>query len=130
LEVQILSPAPKSSRGGFALSKTELLFSSSFFFPLCAPNLFCEPVRGSPDRLIDFVLYFSPTVFGKFRNICLPHQIRDFTVALSTTSTGTVFSGGGTGNYGGGGNTGVPEPSTPLLSALGLGGLALRRFYS
>src|ERR1700722_11312288 len=64
LEVQILSPAPKSSRGGFALSKTEVLFSSSFFFPLCAPNLFCEPARGSPDRLIDFVLYFSPTAFG------------------------------------------------------------------
>ncbi len=35
-------------------------------------------------------------------------------------------SGGGTG----GGNTGVPEPSTLLLSALGLGGLALKRFYS
>ena len=37
-------------------------------------------------------------------------------------------TGGGDNN--GGGNTGVPEPSTLLLSALGLGGLALKRFYA
>jgi hypothetical protein len=49
-------------------------------------------------------------------------------LCYSTDSTGC--STGGSGNPGGGGNTGVPEPSTLLLSALGLGGLALKRFYS
>jgi hypothetical protein len=39
-----------------------------------------------------------------------------------TTGTGT---GGGPSTGGGGSNTGVPEPSTLLLSALGLGGLAV-----
>jgi hypothetical protein len=48
-----------------------------------------------------------------------------FTMTLSTTSTGTVFNGGG-----GTGNNNVPEPSTLLLSALGLGALALKRFYA
>ncbi|HEV8074379.1 MAG TPA: PEP-CTERM sorting domain-containing protein [Candidatus Acidoferrum sp.] len=37
-------------------------------------------------------------------------------------------SGGGTG--GGGGNTGVPEPSTLLLSSLGFAALALKRFWA
>lgn len=58
-----------------------------------------------------------------------PSTDQCFTLTLATASTGTVFDGG-TGNNGGGGNTGVPEPSTLLLSALGLGGLALKRFYS
>jgi hypothetical protein len=44
-------------------------------------------------------------------------------MTLSSAPVGTVLNGNG-------GNTGVPEPSTLLLSALGLGGLALKRFYS
>jgi hypothetical protein len=50
-----------------------------------------------------------------------------------TNDTRTVVSGAlvsSTYNPGGGGNTGVPEPSTLLLSALGLGALALKRFYA
>ncbi len=48
-------------------------------------------------------------------------------MTLSTTSTGTVYGGN---NNGGGGNTGVPEPSTLVLSALGFAALALKRAYS
>jgi len=44
-------------------------------------------------------------------------------MTLSTVPVGTVLTGGGN-------NTGVPEPSTLLLSALGLGALALKRFYA
>lgn len=44
-------------------------------------------------------------------------------MTLSSAPVGTVLNGNG-------GNTGVPEPSTLLLSALGLGGLALKRFYA
>lgn len=49
-----------------------------------------------------------------------------FTMTLSSTSTGTVFSGSG----GGGGNNNVPEPSSLLLSVLGLAAFALRRACS
>lgn len=58
---------------------------------------------------------------GNFITITDP-PAGDFTFTLSTTSTGTVFSGGGT--------TGVPEPSTLVLSALGLAAFALKRACS
>jgi len=44
---------------------------------------------------------------------------------LDTNPLGTAWTPGG-----GTGNNGVPEPSTLLLSALGLGALALKRFYA
>lgn len=47
-----------------------------------------------------------------------------FTFTLSTIPAGTVFDGGSTG---GGGGTGVPEPSTLVLSAFGLAAFALKK---
>ncbi len=53
-----------------------------------------------------------------------------YTLTLSTTSTGTVYAGNGGGNNNGGGTTGVPEPSTLVLSALGFAAFALKRACS
>jgi hypothetical protein len=44
-------------------------------------------------------------------------------MTLSNVPVGTVLTGGG-------GNAGVPEPSTLLLSSLGFAALALKRFYA
>jgi hypothetical protein len=62
---------------------------------------------------------------NQFLTISDPPSPGDVMVNFTTSNVlvGNNLSGGG-------GNTGVPEPSTLLLSALGLGALALKRFYA
>jgi hypothetical protein len=79
----------------------------------------CSPSVAAP-RILD-------VSSGAFINVTDP--VGGLALNLDTTASGTAWTPG-SGNPGGGGNTGVPEPSTLLLSALGLGGLALKRFYS
>jgi len=68
--------------------------------------------------------FIGPGNFITITDPTCPGTDTCFTMTLSTTSTGTVFNGGG------GSNTGVPEPSTLLLSSLGFAALALKRFYA
>jgi len=98
--------------------------------PTCGPTGFCiasgiqnnVPESLSQDLMTgnNFITITDPTC---------PSTDHCYTLTLSRTSTGTVFSGNGN-NNGGGGTTGVPEPSTLLLSALGFAAFALKRACS
>jgi len=57
-------------------------------------------------------------------NGCINDGSKNVRCLLSGATLVGVVEGGTNGNPGGGGTTGVPEPSSFLLSALGLGGLA------
>lgn len=85
--------------------------------PSPCPGLFCIPsgLQSVPEGV---GMGMNPG----FLNVSDPNGQLAFNI--DSAATGTVFNGGG------GNNTGVPEPSTLLLSALGLGALALKRFYA
>lgn len=81
----------------------------------CSDPTNCTPSVAAP-RTLD-------VSGGAFINVTDP--VGGLALNLDTTAMGTAWTPGS-----GTGNTGVPEPSTLLLSALGLGALALKRFYA
>jgi hypothetical protein len=122
--------------GGVANCATQGTVGNSFALsvgnPACTPTTILCIASGEQHDILAPCLGVGCQVLmsaGNFVTVAdpdCPSTDTCTTLSLSTTSTGTVFGGNG----GSGGNTGVPEPSTLLLSALGLGGLALKRFYS
>jgi hypothetical protein len=85
---------------------------------IASEEQFNVPVGVTPPVLLSPNQYYVVTV-----DPACPAGDTCHMLVLSTTPSGTVFSGGG------GTNTGVPEPSTLLLSALGFAAFALKRSW-
>jgi PEP-CTERM motif len=115
----ILSQAGNGVGNSFALTTGQ---------PACNPNApnFCI-ASGEQQNLFNCLGASCQVLLGgnNFLTITDPPSPGDVVVnmTLSSAPVGTVLSGNG-------GTTGVPEPSTLLLSGLGLGALALKRFYA
>ncbi len=120
------------SCGGVANCVNQATVGNSFAItagqPTCGTTGFCiaSGIQNNVPESLSQDLMTGNNFITITDPVC-PSTDHCYTLTLSTTSTGTVFSGN---NNGGGGNTGVPEPSTLVLSALGFAALALKRAYS
>ena len=110
--------------GGVANCVTQATEGNSFAIVSgnCGPTCVSSGEQTGVPENITPSRFLGPNNFINITDPTCPVNDSCFTMSLSTTSTGTILGGGG------GDTTGVPEPSTLLLSALGLGGLALKRF--
>jgi hypothetical protein len=98
--------------------------------PISANQAICTTANSTPGNPGEIALCDGNTGIGasSIQFTGLPNQQGFGEFVDPGTLSGAYIPG--TPGPTGGGNTGVPEPSTLLLSALGLGALALKRFYA